>query len=312
MIIKILKYAFGILYQLNRKMNQQRESRNKPAEQHKWKRLIDIKQFTPHNFPIMDGNLVTMEYLEILGFSEPIMILKNIGLDMQMPPATITIKQITEMVGEDRLLDVLVVSDQSGTQMTLKEFQEYFDSPKRTRILNVITLEIDGTELAKMVQRPRIVRELDWTEVCWPRELKLFMDYPRVQLYCLMGVEYSFTDFHIDFGGSSVFYHVLWGQKIFYMIRPTKKNLQLYKKWSSSPNQADVFFGDFVDECYKVVVKQGNTMLIPSGWIHAVYTPMDTLVIGGNYLHSLAIAEQLEIAKIEVDTDVPYKFRFEY
>lgn len=32
---------------------------------------------------------------------------------------------------------------------------------------------------------------------------------PNVQKYCLMGVKDSYTDFHIDFGGTSVWYHVL-------------------------------------------------------------------------------------------------------
>lgn len=31
---------------------------------------------------------------------------------------------------------------------------------------------------------------------------------PDVELFCLMGMGGSFTDFHIDFGGSSVWYHV--------------------------------------------------------------------------------------------------------
>jgi hypothetical protein len=31
---------------------------------------------------------------------------------------------------------------------------------------------------------------------------------PYVEHYCLMGMEGSYTDFHIDFGGSSVWYHV--------------------------------------------------------------------------------------------------------
>ncbi len=33
-------------------------------------------------------------------------------------------------------------------------------------------------------------------------------DAPQVQKYCLMGVQGAWTDFHIDFGGSSVWYHV--------------------------------------------------------------------------------------------------------
>lgn len=40
------------------------------------------------------------------------------------------------------------------------------------------------------------------------------------------------------------------------------------------------------------------------GWIHAVYTPMDTLVFGGNFLHSFNIPMQLRIYSIEDRTRV--------
>jgi len=44
-----------------------------------------------------------------------------------------------------------------------------------------------------------------------------------------MGTEGSFTDFHVDFGGSAVWYHVLRGEKQFLLIRPTKENLLAYE-----------------------------------------------------------------------------------
>lgn len=31
---------------------------------------------------------------------------------------------------------------------------------------------------------------------------------PFVENFCLLGMKDSYTDFHIDFGGSSVWYHV--------------------------------------------------------------------------------------------------------
>jgi len=68
--------------------------------------------------------------------------------------------------------------------------------------------------------------------------------YPKVQLYCLMSVKGSYTDFHIDFGGSSVWYHVLWGKKIFFMIPPTQANLKRYEKWATSPSQGAIFLAN--------------------------------------------------------------------
>jgi hypothetical protein len=84
------------------------------------------------------------------------------------------------------------------------------------------------------------------------------------------------------------------GEKVFYFIRPTKSNLAAYKKWMSSPNHLEVFFGDLVDACYKVTVRQGSTVFIPSGWIHAVWSPVDSLVFGGNFLHNHSVPMQLK------------------
>lgn len=79
----------------------------------------------------------------------------------------------------------------------------------------------------------------------------------------------------VDFGGTSVWYHILKGSKVFWLIPPTEKNLQLYEKWVLSGKQSDVFFGDTVEKCARVYLTAGNTFFIPTGWIHAVYTPTD-------------------------------------
>lgn len=45
-------------------------------------------------------------------------------------------------------------------------------------------------------------------------------------------------------------------------------------------------------------------IFLPAGWIHAVYTPEDSLVFGGNFLHSFNITEQLRVAAMENSTKV--------
>ena len=49
-----------------------------------------------------------------------------------------------------------------------------------------------------------------------------------------------------------------------------------------------------VDLCLRLVVKKGQTLFIPTGWIHAVLTPIDSLVFGGNFLCDYNIPLQLE------------------
>ena len=43
----------------------------------------------------------------------------------------------------------------------------------------------------------------------------------------------------------------------------------------------------------RCVIRTGETVFLPSGWIHAVMTPTDSMVFGGNFLHKLCIPMQL-------------------
>lgn len=94
------------------------------------------------------------------------------------------------------------------------------------------------------------------------------------------------------------------GCKVFWLIPPTEGNLLLYEQWVLSGKQSDIFFGDTVKECARIMLVEGNTFFIPTGWIHAVYTPKDSLVFGGNFLHSYGIDKQLKIAQVEDVTKV--------
>lgn len=65
--------------------------------------------------------------------------------------------------------------------------------------------------LSEKVEPPKIIKDVSWARNVWPEQLPedSTLVRPEVQKYCLMGVKDSFTDFHIDFGGTSVWYHVL-------------------------------------------------------------------------------------------------------
>lgn len=83
--------------------------------------------------------------------------------------------------------------------------------------------------------------------------------------YCLMSVQGCYTDFHIDFGGTSVWYHILHGEKVFWLIPPTEKNIDIYTNWVLSGKQGDIFLADHVEGCQKIELLQGYTFIIPSG-----------------------------------------------
>jgi F-box/leucine-rich repeat protein 10/11 len=127
-----------------------------------------------------------------------------------------------------------VASQSNSPGWTLGKWVEYYNREQsaRDKIRNVISLEISGTKLADRVLPPRLVRDLDWVEKFWPSTKRgKGHSYPKVQLYCLMGVATAWTvgpfnaivailcssifqDWHIDFAGSSVYYHILRGSKV--------------------------------------------------------------------------------------------------
>ncbi|KLO12732.1 Clavaminate synthase-like protein [Schizopora paradoxa] len=288
------------------------------TDSEEWLTTLESRATAGDPFPRMQGEELTLEWLSNNenALTEPILFEKPEGLGMEMPEPSLTVADIANIVGGDTPVEVMDVATQTNTPgYTMSKWAEYYhtEQSKRDKIRNVISLEVSDTPLGDQITPPRIVRELDWVEKYWPASKKgKGHSYPKVQLYCLMSVAKSWTDWHIDFAGSSVYYHIFRGSKVFYFITPTAANLAAYERWSGTELQQSKWLGDMADKVYKVELTQGNTMLIPTGWIHAVYTPEDSLVFGGNFLHSFGIPGQLRVREIEIATHVPKKFRFPY
>ena len=233
------------------------------------------------------------------------------ALDMVIPK-NLTVRRVGELYGPEEKVEVIDVKSQEGEdkKWNMRRWVDYYESKGAKKVRNVISLEVSQSKLGRLIKRPQIVRELDLQDSVWPTELQAQSDFPKVQFYCLMSVADCYTDFHIDFGGSSVFYHILKGKKTFLFIPPREKHLKKYEEWCMSQAQNWTFLADQTKECYRVDLSEGDTMLIPSGWIHAVWTPENSLVIGGNFLTRMHYGMQIRIAQIEKATKVARKFRY--
>nr|XP_061792053.1 lysine-specific demethylase 2A-like [Nerophis lumbriciformis] len=282
---------------------------------------VHSQSFKSDRITRMQGKDFTYEFFQRGGLRDPIIFEKMDGLGLKMPDPSFSVSDVKMFVGSRRMIDVMDVSTQKGLEMSMAQWTRYYETapPLRDKLYNVISLEFSNTKLENLVKRPSTLDLIDWIDNMWPRHLKerqrdstnaiSDMQYPKVQKYCLMSVKGCYTDFHVDFGGTSVWYYVLKGSKVFWLIPPTTQNLELYENWVLSGKQGDVFLGDQASDCQRIEVRQGCTFIIPSGWIHAVYTPMDSIVFGGNFLHSFNIPMQLNICNLEDRTRVPMKFR---
>ncbi|UYV68247.1 KDM2A [Cordylochernes scorpioides] len=273
---------------------------------------LSSPKFGPYFVRELKGEEFSLKYIQEHGFDQPLLFKDKTGLGMRIPNENFTVNDVRQYVGNKRLLDVMDVSTQRDVEMTMKDWARYYENPVRDRLYNVISLEFSHTRMEPHVEAPTVVRQLDWVDLAWPRNLKEGhseatvedVKYPKVQngcnsstcstvappmtqvlvsRYCLMSVKGCYTDFHIDFGGSSVWYHIFKGQKvthsvtccicpphilgcqIFWLIPPTEKNLLLYEKWVLSGKQSDIFFGDTVEQCARISLSVGDTFFIPSG-----------------------------------------------
>lgn len=274
---------------------------------------------------------------------------------LKVPKRQVTVADIAGIIGESYPIHVIDVEHQEELEgWTLGDLVDYFEdenrrhfqhptgsnkteaaprpekrrrkaavkalqktSMRRPRVLNQISLEFSKTSLRSQIQSPQFVRDIDWIDNAWPRrpsekEAEVF---PDVQYYCLTSAGGSYTDFHIDFGGTSVWYHVLSGEKCFRLIAPTTENLARYEEWLCRPDQATSFLPDLIEnknDIIRISLQASQTLVIPTAWIHAVYTPIDSVVIGGNFLHGMEMKKQLDVHGIESRTKVQEKFRFPF
>lgn len=287
----------------------------------RWARLLAMYDTMLDTVRRVDGATWTSDWLAWSpdALEAPVLVPADAGAipGMRVPPRSTTIRDVAEKVGVSTNVEVIDVQTQmSSNAWTLDEWATYMETPaaERERLLNVISLEVTGTPFETYVQAPQMVRESDWVERDWPCTRRpLATDaskWPKVQRYVLMGVQGAFTDFHIDFAASYVYYHVVWGEKVFLFAPPTPANLAAYKAWSSSARQASEWLGYALHDMMRVTIRAGETMFIPAGWIHCVHTPQDTLVVGGNFLADYHVAMHWRLEEMEKATHVPRKFRF--
>ncbi|TGZ67239.1 hypothetical protein CRM22_004904 [Opisthorchis felineus] len=299
-----------------------------------------IKELLQRTFRSTEGHVQVMKGCDVNGhalicdgFNMPILVTEKDGLRIRVPSHNFMPEDLLKFMDPNFTVDVIDVRQQAEVQMALGDFIGHFVSKHRVRLLNMLSLEFSQTSLSKLVEPPHVVSELSLISNCWitspddelgevSDDESLASSIPSVQKYCLMSMEGSYTDFHIDFGGSSVWYHVVWGEKIFYLIPPTHENRHAYWRWIWNPNHRTIFLPDLLDApkdestihseapVFQLHVGPGQTILLPAGWIHAVYTPSDCLVFGGNFLNELHIPIQLSVYRMEQKSETPRKFQF--
>ena len=94
--------------------------------------------------------------------------------------------------------------------------------------------------------------------------------------------------------------------------------IQLFKEWNTWGDSESRFmlFPSRMIQAWLMKLKACSPSLTYDhfvmclGWIHAVFTPEDSLVFGGNFVHSYNIPGQIKISQIEDNTKVSVNLLF--
>ncbi|EGT53635.1 hypothetical protein CAEBREN_13231 [Caenorhabditis brenneri] len=219
------------------------------------------------------------------------------GLGAVYPDAD-TLLELLKKEGGDEEITYIDVQQERFPKAKRKEFVELFETPKlkRRTVYNNLQMEISHVKALKdSIVLPEFAREH-----CMMNELGLGNE-PRYERYVILTQAGAFTDFHIDLGGFSNYFHVLKGIKIFYFVEPTDTNLALFEDYFKNHRSEGGlnWFGNKGVEIRKVTLTAGCTSFMPAGWIHAVYTAEDTIAISGSFFESTCIPMHLQVYEHE-------------
>ena len=276
----------------------------------------------------MRGQQLSVKELVISGFDKPILIETKDGLEVITPPG-FSLDTLQSHYPDNPSVEAIEVTRQVKVTLKLKALLTHYTIFNSGRT-DVFTAKLDLAErpsLGDHFSPPRIVRKLSWVDQYWPN----VPFKPLLSKYLFLSMENAFTDFHIDLGGASAWYHVLQGEQVFYLIEPTRENLARFERWlrpgsgsasgsadsdSTSPTtttsgpKETMLFATTSERTYRSRVQAGETIFIPNRWIYAVLSPVDSITFGGFFLHSLSIAQQLAINDFLGTLNAPAQLAF--
>lgn len=236
---------------------------------------------------------LTLHELRRLNLTQPILVEDRIPVGLRVPTVHLTLQDIERVVGLSTIVQTLDVREQKKVECTFDEWKKGCTEPAN------LLYKTCGTQFEGRVFAPEIVCELDWRYQFQPpaqcynptmiNDKNLYGGYAQATTY---------MDFTFSPSGTSTWLHTLSGSIILYLVPYSNDNMAKYKEWYRSALRNSLFFGNLVEKCIKVEITSGSTILIPSGWIYAMYCPSTTMYFTGTFQHSLTLQTLIETDEV--------------
>lgn len=222
-----------------------------------------------------------LEGLSLPSWKSPIDFLKNLGLRKKLE---------------------IIYCDHSTGDVTVSSLLKHYSGEKIIDLSPInMNWEVSSTKLSGETTLPSVIRNTDIIlmhhDSCFHTSIRNVQnEFPCVSNYVMMTEKDFVWDFHVDFGGTAAHMSVLSGAKRFYFTEPTANNLMLLSDWQLSlsttferegPTGGCDSFPELLQSSggtlKSVLVEEGQTIMFPPGWIHAVHTQETTVCTNGNF-----------------------------
>ncbi|KAJ0408553.1 hypothetical protein ATCC90586_009574 [Pythium insidiosum] len=128
---------------------------------------------------------------------------------------------------------------------------------------------------------------------------------PNPELYGTLCGTGTFFDFTIAPDCQASWLAVSSGELTVFLIAPSTTNLQAFRHWVSGSNgdaSTTIFLAERVTHCIKCHVRSGSSMVIPSGWIFALYADECSSFFSGHFGATQMLPSQLT-SWLDLDRD---------
>ncbi|KAK3245686.1 hypothetical protein CYMTET_44761 [Cymbomonas tetramitiformis] len=97
-----------------------------------------------------------------------------------------------------------------------------------------------------------------------------------------MAVAGCYSDVCFVPAGHSMWFHMARGSEVYYLGPPSTRNMAAFRTWSKFQGSSS-FLAHLIPDIHRRELTDGDTLFIPDGWLYAVATVDDSIVLGGSF-----------------------------
>lgn len=263
-----------------------------------FRRTLRAAVFSRSGVRVLNAPQFNASYFTYHAFHEPLLIVDGnwttAGLPRPFP--VISLQDISSLLANSgATVRGIDVASQDSFQLSSTGWTSRLTHPNPDSPVTA-QFRVLETGFRREVAPPVAVSEIDWHYLL-PCANGAINREANPEIYGTLCGAGAFVDFTVSPDCKATWLAVSNGQVDVFVIEPTVATIDTFRRWREDPKVpfASVFLGDRVDRCTKVTVKGGATLVLPSGFIYALYAEHGGAFFTGFFANTLNLATHLDV-----------------